>query len=61
MKDYDITIHFHLGKANLVADALSQISNRSLTVLITGQLEFLRDLEELQLEVKPTGDSGQMS
>jgi hypothetical protein len=24
IKDYDLEIHYHLGKANLVADALSQ-------------------------------------
>ncbi|CAL5400001.1 unnamed protein product [Camellia sinensis] len=30
MKDYDIEIHHHLGKANVVADALSRKSTRSL-------------------------------
>ena len=26
LEDYDFTLHYHLGKANLVADALSQNS-----------------------------------
>jgi hypothetical protein len=27
IKDYDLQIHYHLGKANVVADALSQKSH----------------------------------
>ena len=26
LEDYDFTLHYHLGKANVVADALSQKS-----------------------------------
>ena len=40
-KDYDITIQYHPGKANVVADAL-----------ITCQTRLLRDLEEMQVEVR---------
>ena len=47
MKDYDITIHYHLGKANVVADLLSEKSGGSMASLITKQLRLLRDLEEL--------------
>jgi len=35
IKDYNLIINYHLGKANVVADALSQKSGRSLAVLIT--------------------------
>ena len=51
-KDYNITINYHPGKANVVTVALSQESGGSLATLITGQPELLRDLEELQLEMK---------
>ena len=35
IKDYNLIINYHLGKANVVVDALSQKSGRSLAVLIT--------------------------
>ena len=37
LKDYDLTIHYHPEKANVVADALSRKSMENLTVLITHQ------------------------
>ena len=52
MKDYNITIHYHPGKANVVADALSQKSGGSVAALITHQTRLLRDLEEMQVEVR---------
>ena len=52
MKDYDITIQYHPGKANVVADALSQKSGGTVATLITRQTRILRDLEEMQIEVR---------
>jgi len=52
MKDYDLSIHYHLGKAKDVVNALSQKSERSLAILITKQSKLLRDLQEMQIEVK---------
>lgn len=31
LKDYDISLHYHLGKANMVVDALSRLSMGSLS------------------------------
>ena len=33
LKDYDCTIDYHLGKANVVADTLSRKSTGSLTYM----------------------------
>ena len=52
MKDYDITIQYHPGKANVVADALSQKTGGAVVALITSQTRLLRDLEEMQVETR---------
>ena len=35
LEDYDFTSHYHLGKANIVADALSQKSRGVLTSVVS--------------------------
>jgi hypothetical protein len=64
IKDYDLGINYHLGKANVVADALSCKQYCNATFARTMQPELRREIEYLNLgmvneatmmmEVKPT-------
>ena len=55
IKDYDMKLHYHPGKANVVADALSRKSY--VKTLMTGGLpkELADDIHELCLEIVPRG------
>ena len=45
LKDYDCTIEYHLGKANVVADALSRKSGSSIAHL---RVDYMGDLIALR-------------
>ena len=47
IKDYECTIEYHPGKANVVADALSRRPESSLSHMRTGYLPLLVDLRAL--------------
>jgi hypothetical protein len=49
IKDYDLVINYHPGKANVVADALSRRSH--VNMLATRELlqEFCKEFEKLNL------------
>ena len=54
-KDYDMKLHYHPGKANVVADALSRKIH--VNTLMMGEIprELAEDLRELCLEIVPRG------
>ncbi|GER51104.1 retrotransposon protein [Striga asiatica] len=51
VKDYDCTIYYHPGKANVVADALSRKGKGELTCMITQQRQLIHEFTRMQLEV----------
>ena len=55
IKDYDMRLHYHPGKANVVADALSRKSH--VNMLMMGEIprELAENLRELCLEIVPRG------
>ena len=57
IKDYDCTIEYHPGKANVVADALSRRPKSSLSHMRSGYLPQLVDLRTLGviLEIEDSG------
>ena len=52
LKNYDCTIDYHPGKANVVADALSRKSTCSLAYMQTIQLPLMVELRELGVELR---------
>ena len=57
IKDYDCTIEYHPGKANIVADALSRRPKSSLSHMRSGYLPLLVDLRALRV-ILEAEDSG---
>ena len=51
IKDYDLVIDYHPGKANVVADALSQKSSVTLVHIRTAYVPLLLDLKTLVINL----------
>jgi hypothetical protein len=49
IKDYDSEIHYHLGKANLVADVLSWKGHANMALAFQLLEELMKEFEKLNL------------
>ena len=49
LEDYDFTLHYHLGKANVVADALSWKSRGVLTSVASWEWQMLEVMGQFGL------------
>jgi hypothetical protein len=49
IKDYDLGINYHPGKANVVVDALRRMSNLNMLATRELLLEFCKEFEKLNL------------
>ena len=55
IKDYDLIIDYHPGKANVVADALSRKSSSTLAHIRTTYVPLLLDIKDLRLNLDYKG------
>ena len=55
IKDYDCIIQYHLGKTNVVADAMSRKSVGSLVAIKGCQRQLLEDFRSLQVHIRVLG------
>ena len=57
LEDYDFTLHYHPGKANVVADALSRKSRGALASIASREWRMLETVGQFGLQYKRV-DSG---
>jgi hypothetical protein len=55
IKDYDLEVHYHPGKANVVADALSRKSQCNCMVMDSRINTLCDELSKMRIEVIPSG------
>jgi hypothetical protein len=60
IKDYDLGINYHPGKANVVADALSQRSHVSQLVVNSMPFELCEQYDKLNLRINANTEAMEM-
>jgi hypothetical protein len=60
IKDYDLSIHYHLGKANVVADTLSRKHYRNNLMVQKEQPTLYEEMEKLSLEIVEEGQLNEL-
>jgi hypothetical protein len=61
IKDYDLEVHYHPGKANVVADALSQKAHCSCLSVEALNETLCWEMRKLNLEIISQGSLNQLS
>jgi hypothetical protein len=61
IKDYDLEVHYHPGKANVVADALSRKAHCSCLTVETFNETLCWEIRKLNLEIIPQGSLNHFS
>jgi hypothetical protein len=61
IKDYDLEVHYHPGKANIVTDALSHKAHCSCLSVEAFNETLCWEMSKLNLEIMPQGDLNHLS
>jgi hypothetical protein len=61
IKDYDLEVHYHPGKANVVADALSRKAHCHCLSIETFNNTLCNQMRKLNLEIIPQGSLNLLS